>query len=319
MTLDDALQDFLLALGADGRTETTVTWYASILSPFVASFGERPIDTITTKELRQYIVSLRSRTQRYVNAKQKPTEAGGLSDASVTSHITALHALWNWLALELDLPKNPMSRIRRPRQRNPQPKALQSADFIKLFEATGDDDAGCRDRAILTFLADTGCRRGGLVTLQVSNLHLADRRAVVFEKGAVSRVVVFTFYTAQTLDRWLKVRPSHSDAVFTSMNTGHGLSESGFNQVLKRLKQRTDVRGRVNPHSFRHNFAREYLRNGGDLATLARLLGHKNINTTASYYAVFDSEELAALHEKHSPLSSLLRDGNLLPLETDAQ
>jgi len=65
------------------------------------------------------------------------------------------------------------------------------------------------------------------------------------------------------------------------------------------------VSGRCNPHSFRHNFAREYLRNGGDLATLAKLLGHSNISTTASYYAVFASDELAQFHERYSPLKSL--------------
>jgi integrase len=48
--------------------------------------------------------------------------------------------------------------------------------------------------------------------------------------------------------------------------------------------------------------------------TLARLLGHKDVNTTAAYYAVFSDRELADLQAKYSPLRRLLaekRDGQL--------
>ncbi|MCU0476789.1 MAG: tyrosine-type recombinase/integrase, partial [Anaerolineae bacterium] len=78
---------------------------------------------------------------------------------------------------------------------------------------------------------------------------------------------------------------------------------SGVHQMLKRLKAKAGVSGRVNPHSFRHNFAREYLRNGGEVVTLARLLGHEDVNTTAAFYAVFSKDELQSQHMKFSPIS----------------
>jgi len=180
---------------------------------------------------------------------------------------------------------------------------------VKLFNATGDNVAGQRDRAILCFLADTGCRLNGLITLTLERLELADRRALVHEKGDTDRIVVFTIYTKHMLRQWLDVRDSATEYVFCSLRTGERLTDSGINQLLKRLKQKAGVKGRVNPHSFRHNFAREYLRNGGDLATLAKLMGHSNINTTAMYYAVFDIDELTDLHEQFSPLRSTMNKG----------
>lgn len=74
------------------------------------------------------------------------------------------------------------------------------------------------------------------------------------------------------------------------------------------MKKRAGVSGRVNPHAFRHNFARAYLQSGGDLVTLTPLLGHVDVNVTAAYYAVFSSDELAAMQEKHSPLLNMLDD-----------
>jgi integrase/recombinase XerD len=120
-------------------------------------------------------------------------------------------------------------------------------------------------------------------------------------------MVVYTTYTQQALQKWLGLHGSLSPYIFISMeNDQEPLTESGLNQLLIRLKKRANVEGRVNPHSFRHNFAREYLRNGGDLVTLARLLGHKDIKTTADYYAIFAPDELAELHEKFSPLKGLI-------------
>lgn len=68
------------------------------------------------------------------------------------------------------------------------------------------------------------------------------------------------------------------------------------------IKQKAGIRGRVNPHSFRHGFAREYIRAGGDIVTLARLLGHENITTTAAFYAVFSDDELQEFHGRYSPM-----------------
>lgn len=305
MRTPDALNDFLLACRADGLRPATLQWYRSLLSVFVQDVNS-DLENVTPRMIRQYIVGLEERADRYIDAPQKPTQRGGLSKASVAAHVRALHAFWKWCEREYQLTRNPMENIKRQRVVPPEPKAINGEDFVKLFNATEGGRFGERDRAILVFFADTGARLGGLITLTLDNLFIEDQRAIVREKGQRTRSVVFTAYTARILLQWLAVRPaSDSRYVFTSQR-GAKLTESGVNQLLNRLKARAKVDGRVNPHSFRHGFAREYLRNGGDLATLARLLGHSDISTTAAYYAVFSQDELADLHEKFSPLNSIM-------------
>jgi len=305
MKLPDVFSTYLLACTADGLSQSTINWYRSLLTPFCTDFQDHDIEAIKANDIRQYIVELQNRTVRYPDAPQKPEQNGGLSEASIAAHVRALHSFWNWCVREYDI-HNPMANIRRQKNPAPKPKAISPSDFVRLFNATGDDDMGKRDRAILCFLADTGCRIGGLLGLQINDLVIDDRKAYVVEKGDLRRAVVFTSYTVQILQQWLTVRESDAATVFVSMTTGNPLSNSGVNQILRRLKARAGVTGRVNPHSFRHNFAREYLRNGGDLATLAALLGHSEISTTAAYYAVFSHDELADFHEKFSPLRGMM-------------
>jgi integrase/recombinase XerD len=84
------------------------------------------------------------------------------------------------------------------------------------------------------------------------------------------------------------------------------LKTSGVNQILKRLARRAGITGRFNPHSFRHAFAKQYLMDGGDLATLSDLLGHSDVQVTKSSYSVFITDELARKHAEHSPVAKLI-------------
>jgi site-specific recombinase XerD len=290
MIICEAISEFILNCRANGLSPTTIKWYRSILNSFANQFGAMQVDEVDASQIRTYIVWQRSR----------------LSANSVKDHVTALHAFWRWVSVEYDI-ANPMRTIKRPARQNPQVRAIEVDDLIRLLSQIKDDDYGIRDRAIVSFLADTGARLSGIVSLTKDNLYISEGFAIVTEKGSKARKVIFTHFTASLLYKWLYVRRSESDAVFINIKTGRPLTASGIEQILKRMKRRAGIKGRVNPHSFRHNFAREYLLNGGDIVTLARLLGHNNIQTTAAYYAVFSESELKDLHEKYSPLKRVLK------------
>jgi len=307
-TLNEAFQEFLYAVRADSLSPATIKQYKSIVSNYLQMVGDYSVDEIERRDMRSYIVEeLQGRATRYVDAPQRPQTDGGLSRASVATHVTVLHRFWSWVASEYQI-DNPMKGIRRPRRASPEPKAIEAQDFIRLFHAVSDTDAGIRDRALLCLLADTGARLGGVISLTVPDVSNQKQSARVIEKGLKSRLIFWTYYTQRMLDRWLAVRKSSNDSLWVSMNDGNPLTASGIYQLLKRLKKKAHVRGRVNPHSFRHAFARTYLENGGDLVTLARLMGHNDVNVTANYYAVFSKTELAELHGKHSPLLKLVED-----------
>ncbi|MBN1812073.1 MAG: site-specific integrase [Anaerolineae bacterium] len=65
--------------------------------------------------------------------------------------------------------------------------------------------------------------------------------------------------------------------------------------------------GRVNPHSFRHAFGRDYILNGGDLATGAELMGN-SVGVMTKHYARFRVKELQEKHAKHSSIACRLEN-----------
>lgn len=304
MLLSQAVEEFLLSMQADGRSEATVKWYGSALRSFARAHSGLLVTDLRAPSLRSYIVGLRDR-EAYSEAPQKPAQGHKVAVSTVDSYVTALRTFWAWCAREYKF-ENPMINIRRAPARSPNVKAIDPKDFVRLFHATGDGVAGTRDRALLAFLADTGCRLGGLTGLKLEDLDMHTRTAIVREKGNKTRRVVFTIVTARLLVAWLSLRVSETPYVFTALvYPRERLAHNGVEQILLRLKRKAGVNGRVNPHSFRHRFAIAYVQNGGDLMSLAKLMGD-DIKTVSDYYGIFTQDELSQLHEKYSPLKGML-------------
>jgi site-specific recombinase XerD len=181
----------------------------------------------------------------------------------------------------------------------------QSGEFY--LGIIGDFNIGINNYALLLFLADTGCRVGGLVGLCLADVDLGGRSALVTEKGGKSRYVFFGEQTRAALGAWFSVRPAGMDRVFVGQRGP--LTVFGVNQILSKLKRRAGVSGHVNPHAFRHGFAKRYLVNGGDLASLADLMGHTDVGVTKASYAVFLTDELQRKHDQHVPLDVLVMAG----------
>lgn len=299
-----AVESFLTATRADGSKPETVTWYRHRLSRLVERFGERDVRRIRIDEVREYIVEISQL---------------GFSESSYFSLVRAARRLFKWLYEERRIDDDFYKRLKLPRLPRPIPKAIEMAEVQALLGECDGTACGMRDRAVMLVLLDTGCRVGGLCGLKVADVDLVKRQARLMEKGDRARVVLFGHRTEKALRDWLTERPfSESEYLFTSMREGRQLSRNTVIQMLRRLGKRAGVKGRVNPHAFRHAFAREYILNGGDLASVSEMMGHTQIAVTKQYYAVFQAEELRAKHDAFSPVGRLRLEGKKVePLEDD--
>jgi len=295
MKITDAVVSFLEAIESDGLKSKTIAWYRwLLLSELCGRYGRRSVHTITASDLRRYIVEQRKRL---------------LSEDTIHAHHRALHRFFNWCSAEYGT-ANPMVNMKLPKQPKPKlPKAISIFDIVRLIETCGDDQLGIRDAAMIAFLADTGCRAAGVCGLKLIDLDMDHGRAHVTEKGDKVRAVYFSETTAVLMGRWLDQR-DRAATVFHN-HRGAPITPNGLLQMTNRRKAQAGIRGRTNPHSFRHGFAREYLKAGGDLATLARILGHEDVSTTALFYGVFTGDEIQNAHRKHSPMGAISRVLNL--------
>ncbi len=316
MLLTEAIDALLVATKAEGRSHETVVAYQQKLKPLVESFGNVSVEEITTDDLRRYIVDSMDRPVRYAHHAWHKPQVGRLSMFTVASRVRALKRLFNFLESEGFIKENPVRRIKTPRPRNTVPKAIEMQSFVALLETTESERLeDIRDRAIILVLADTGCRVGGLCALRVADVDMSTNLIVLTEKGSKTRQVPFNPPTREALKAWMQVRPQDRGAwLFISLGgtkSAQGkLLPGGVVQMLKRRAEKAGVRGPVNPHAFRHFFAREFLLSGGDLATLADLMGHTSVEVTKSSYGIFSIRELQEKHRRHSPVARMSGGAN---------
>lgn len=294
MLLSEAIEALAVATRANGRTRRTVESYRQKLKMLVAFLGDVSVESVTAQQLRRYVVDLMERD---------------LSPFTVASRVRHTKRLFNWLDEEGLITDNPVDRIRTPRPKRRKPKSISERDLLRLLKTTqGGNLWDLRDRSIILFLADTGARVGGLCGLDVGDLDLEAGLATVTEKRGKTRFAMFTAPTAEALGAWLQAAEIERGPVFLGLGARSegALTISGVEQMLRRRADRGGCEGPTNPHAFRHAFARHYLLDGGDLATLSDLLGHADVSTTKAFYGIFRTEELRAKHRKHSPVRALL-------------
>lgn len=288
ITLPQAVESFLAGQAGE-VSESTRCWYRRRLADFGRFAGDVLLVEVTVVTIRAYRAHLVDRE---------------MSPHSVHGYQRAVRRLFSWLVAE-GLVERDVARdvplVKLPAQ---PPKALSDDDLGRLLARLPAENV--RDRAIILLLVDTGCRVGGVVSLTLDSVDLAARCALVVEKGKKARRVYFTEMTAEAIALYRSVRPAtEAESLFVS-SSGAALSGNAIRLMLERVGKRAGVKGRINPHSFRHAFARSFLKNGGNLAALGRILGHApGSQVTARYYAVWDDRELQEYHERFSPLAKL--------------
>ena len=172
--------------------------------------------------------------------------------------------------------------------------------------ATCDTEfVGVRDKAILLLLLDTGVRAAELLAITVDQVNPPTGVVTVMGKGRKERDVCYSDLAAAAVKDYLRRRVGIETPALFVNQYGEPLTYSGLAQLLRRRGQSAKLPPHItHPHAFRHTFATQFLRNGGDVFTLQRLLGHTTLTMTEQYLTL-TGEDMAATHRVCSPANAM--------------
>lgn len=292
--LSEVVSDFLLTREASGRTAATVGWYAVRLGRLVAQLGDPPADRVTPAEIRRWLVAVKT-----------GTAGREVRDSYVEGHRKAAAAMFAFAERERILRRSPMAGIAKYRIAHRELAFPGRAEIARLLGSLADRGQGRRNRAMIAVLYDCGVRVGELVHLTLRDARLERGELVVRGKTGEGTVPISASAAALVRDYLERYRPaSPYDALFLSRD-GAPLHETAVNQWLRRLARRAGIeRGIIHPHAFRHAFATDYLRNGGDALTLQKILRHRTADMTRRYVHLA-SADVQARHRLASPFERL--------------
>lgn len=280
---------FLTARKAEGKSPGTLTFYTNKITAFVEWADTRNVTTpedITADTVRAFLLHL---------------EEQGHNPGGRHAFFRALRTfLYFWRDEEEPIAwRNPFAKVKAPRVEKDAPlDPANTADIERMVKACAGS-LGARDKAIFLTLLDTGLRASELCRLDLADVNpYTGQITVRHGKGNKSRAVFLGQRGRRVLRAYLKTRRAGDGPLFRN-EAGERLKYSGLRQVVRRAA----ARAHVPPpplHSFRRAFCLAMLRNGTDLLTLQRLMGHADLSLLHRY-AKQTTDDLRAAHAAASP------------------
>ena len=291
--LADGVEEYLASLASErGLAANTVVAYRRDLGQYVAFLDGRRADS---QLVSGYVSHMAER---------------GLAATTIARKISAVRGLHRFLAAEGLADGDPTLYVASPQRPAALPKALQLDDVERLLDRPDiGTPLGRRDRALLEFLYATGARVSEAVVLDLADLDLDERTAILTGKGDKQRLVPIGGHALRALEAYLPDRMTlrrnrrDSGSVFLNARGGR-LTRQGVWGIVRRHATSAGIPAdRVSPHVLRHSAATHMVEGGADLRTVQEMLGHASISTTQVYTRVSPRhlyETYVAFHPRSS-------------------
>lgn len=298
MQLSEAVEEYRYAklhLSPD-----TVRWYMDRLGPFVRWCEQEDIalESLRVGHFRRFLEHLRT--------KKNPRTNLPFSTYTLHGYAQVVKGFLSWCSQEdgLDdivaetLPKK--LRKEMPKVEKKIIETFSQEQIKRLFtvcEKECSSTLQVRDEALLSLLIDTGLRAQEVCCLTLEDVRITPTESYVLVrkggKGMQQRSTGIGRQTRLLLRKYIeryRRAPSTERHVFLG-RYNEEMTPSGLYQIIERLGEWARITGvRCSPHTFRHTFAVSYLRAGGSVFDLSRLLGHSSVKVTEIYTETYKVE-----------------------------
>ena len=302
LTISQSIEGYLLAAQARRLSPNTLIDYKRSFRKFLEFLNDDPpMKRITQRDVEAFLAC-----------------QNGISKKTLLNIHIGLSALWTWCVEEDIVDQHILHRVRRPKPEQKVIKPYKQAEIKEMLEVlvhskmySRPKKRACqnrlphseRNRAIIFLLLDTGIRAEELCSIKIHETDLKNRRITVMGKGCKQRSIPFSSRTGQIIWKYMATRENDNSGDYLFVTTeGRPIDRGRLLNILTAIGERSGVVG-VNVHRFRHTFAINYLRNGGDAYTLQMILGHSTMEMVKRYLALAQAD-LDKSHQLASPVDN---------------
>lgn len=236
----------------------------------------------------------------------------GLSAGYSNGVLKSIRALFKYAVSEEYIKDNPTARVHWQKEGKVLINTFNDDEVQRMLNSfDGKDYLSLRNKLIIALAFDTGARNTEMCDLLIEDVR--DNVLLIHGKGNKERNVPITPYVKKLMQKYERSRSNYfynrslAYRNYFLSRTGRPLTKEAVERIFNQANEKARVRPtvRCSPHTARHYYAQCNLRNGLDVYSLSRLLGHENINITKRYLQSIQDESILLLAAKSSPLSSL--------------
>jgi site-specific recombinase XerD len=243
------------------KSKHTIDGYVMAVAQLAAYFNRSP-DELSQEQVRQFV--------HHMITERK------LASSTVNLRLAAIRFFFRRVlgdkTFDLRIERKSNGRL---------PVPLSRKEIEKLFEVTKN----AKHRAMLMAAYGGGLRLSEVIHLQLKDIH-SDRMLIHVRhgKGDKDRFTLLSDRLLQELRQyWQRYQPA---LWLFEGQSGGAYADGSLQGVFNKSKRLADIKHGRGIHSLRHSFATHLLEGGTDLLTISKLMGHRNLKTTARYLHV---------------------------------
>lgn len=289
------VNNFLVDRRAKKLSPKTIEFYSGELrlwQDYLSSVQKvQHIEELEAAHIREYLIHL-----------SETRNPGGIHAA-----YRSIGVFLRWWKKETDDErwKNPIEKVDPPKVDKTPKEGISMENIEMLLDTCDKSFLGQRDRAIILALLDSGLRRSEFVALNIADVNMNNGSVFVRKgKGNKPRTTFFGNKCLREITRYLRHREDvrKEEPLWTTQN-GERLSADGLRQMIRRRCAEIGIE-EPGLHAFRRTFALQSLRNGCDIYSLMRMMGHESPETLQRYIKQ-THEDIARAHDQSSPADNI--------------
>ena len=177
-----------------------------------------------------------------------------------------------------------------------------SLSIQALIDTCDSSLIGYRDKALVLCLLDTGVRATKLCDMNIEDLSITyDSIHIINGKSGKHRSVFLGKKTRRALRVYLRKRNDRSPALWITKSSNR-ITYWGLREIIRRRAVKANI-PKPKLHDFRRTFALECLRNGVDVYSLQKMMGHSDLQVLQRYLAQ-TTEDIKKAHRIGSPVDN---------------
>lgn len=257
------------------------------------------------------ITTLEKLSHVHIKAYIKYKQSLGLKPTYINSILKNLSMFFNYLQEEEYLKDNLAKKVRWQKEDKVIIKSFTDKEVGRMVKAFSYNTyLEARNKCIVALLCDTGVRN-----LELCNIKCEDIKGnaiLIYGKGFKERLVPISPSLAKIMLKYEQkrrqyVKERYQTEYYFLSQKGKKLTIETTENILKKCGEIAKVRKeiRCSPHTCRHYYAQAQLRNGLDVYSVSRLLGHEDISITKRYLQSIQDEDVLKMAISTSPLMNI--------------
>lgn len=292
LTLKEAFDKFQKANKLKNLSAPTIDYYQDGYSKFLKFNPDEnlPLNQINSEFIKDYTGYLMGSTKSMI---------------SVNTYLRSFRTFLYWCADMGYLTRFKVSSIKSEKPIKQIYTDAELAILVKRPLVKKCTFAEYRNYVICCFLLGTGVRVASAVNIQIKDIDLNNEMIILkHTKNKKQQIIPISSSLSKVLIEYLGFRDGEPEDYLFCTSFGKQLSAVGFEQAIRYYSEAKGL-SNCGAHKFRHTFAYHYIKNGGEVVRLQKILGHSSLQITQNYVNMFGLDLKDNL-DKYNPLDAFM-------------